>query len=57
MIIYVLQDHELPLVNIHAVMKAGAYFDPEGKEGLAELTGTLMRTGGTELMSGTAVDG
>lgn len=56
MIIYFLEDHELPLVNIHAVMKAGSYFDPEGKEGLAELTGTLMRTGGTELMSGTAVD-
>ena len=56
MIIYVLEDHELPLVNIHAVMKAGSYFDPEGKEGLAELTGILMRTGGTELMSGTAVD-
>lgn len=56
MIVYILADHELPLVNIHAVMKAGAYFDPEGKEGLAELTGTLMRTGGTELMSGTAVD-
>jgi zinc protease len=56
MIIYILADHELPLVNIHAVMKAGAYFDPDGKEGLAELTGTLMRTGGTELMSGTAID-
>ena len=56
MIIYILADHELPLVNIHAVMKAGAYFDPNGKEGLAELTGTLMRTGGTELMSGTKID-
>ena len=56
MTIYVLTDHELPLVNIHAVLKAGAYFDPEGKEGLAELTGTLLRTGGTERMSGTAVD-
>ena len=56
MIIYVLEDHELPLVNIHAVTKAGSYFDPEGREGLAELTAMVMRTGGTELMSGTAVD-
>jgi zinc protease len=56
MILYVLADHELPLVNIHAVMKAGAYFDPDGKEGLAELTGTLLRTGGSELMSGTEID-
>ena len=56
MIIYILEDHELPLVNIHAVTKAGSYFDPEGREGLAELTAMVMRTGGTELMSGTAVD-
>ena len=56
MILYLLTDHELPLVNIHAVVKAGAYFDFEGKEGLAELTGKVMRMGGTELMDGAAVD-
>src|SRR3990172_9957938 len=56
MILYILEDHELPLINIHSVLKTGAYFDPDGKEGLADLTGTVMRTGGTETMSGGAID-
>ena len=56
MILYVLEDQELPLVNIHIAIKTGSYFDPEGKEGLAELTGAVMKTGGTETMTGSAVD-
>jgi len=55
-VIYLLEDHELPLVKVHALIKTGGYFDPEGKEGLAELTGLLMRTGGTETMTGSQVD-
>lgn len=55
-ILYLLEDTELPLVNITFLFKTGAYFDPVGKEGLAELTGSVMKTGGTELMTGTAVD-
>lgn len=55
-VFYLLEDRELPLVNINLIFKTGAYFDPPGKEGLAELTETVMRTGGTELMTGTAVD-
>jgi len=56
MILYLLEDHELPLTNIHSIIKTGAYFDPDDKEGLADLTGTVMRTGGTETMSGGAID-
>jgi zinc protease len=56
MILYMLEDHELPLVNIQAVIKTGSYFDPDGKEGLAELTGMVMRTGGSETMSGSSID-
>jgi predicted Zn-dependent peptidase len=56
MILYMLEDHELPLVNIHIVMRTGSFFDPEGKEGLAELTGAVMKTGGTEIMTGRDID-
>ena len=56
MILYILEDHELPLINITAMIRAGSYFDPEGKAGLAELTSMVMRTGGTETMKGSAVD-
>ncbi|MDI6775979.1 MAG: pitrilysin family protein [Syntrophales bacterium] len=55
-ILYIFPDHKLPILNIFAVIRTGAMYDPEGKEGLAELTGTVMRTGGIDTMMGSAVD-
>ncbi|HVO67111.1 MAG TPA: pitrilysin family protein [Syntrophales bacterium] len=55
-ILYIFEDHELPIVNISAVIRTGSNYDPIRKEGLAELTATAMRTGGTNSMSATAVD-
>lgn len=55
-IVYLYEDHELPLLNIEAVVRCGANYDPVGKEGLAELTGIVLRTGGTTTMSGNAID-
>jgi predicted Zn-dependent peptidase len=55
-ILYVFEDSELPLLNISAVIRTGSNYDPVGKEGLAELTGAVMRTGGTDALSGNAVD-
>lgn len=43
---YVATDKELPLVNIAIYIRAGDYVEPEGMEGLAELTGYLMSRGG-----------
>jgi zinc protease len=55
-ILYLMEDHELPLVDISAVIRTGTIYDPAGKEGLAEITGNVMRTGGTTHLSGTSVD-
>jgi zinc protease len=44
---YLVEDHDLPLVNISTTVRTGSYLDPAGKEGLAALTGTQMRIGGT----------
>jgi predicted Zn-dependent peptidase len=55
-IIYFLEDHELPLVNVSAVIRTGSAYDPEGKGGLSEITGTVMRTGGTTAMTGDEID-
>ena len=55
-VLYIFEDHELPLVNISAVIRTGSNYDPAGKEGLAELTGTLLRTGGTLSISADAID-
>lgn len=55
-ILYVFEDHELPLVNISAVIRTGSNYDPSGEEGLAEITGAVMRSGGTSGLTGDAVD-
>lgn len=55
-ILYLFEDHKLPLINISAVIRTGSNYDPIGKEGLAELTATVMRTGGTNSMSSSAID-
>ncbi len=45
--LYLLEDHELPLVNGTALVHTGMLLDPPEKVGLANLTATVMRTGGT----------
>jgi predicted Zn-dependent peptidase len=44
---YLVEDHDLPLVNVATLVRTGTYLDPVGKEGLAALTGSQMRIGGT----------
>ena len=56
MVVYLLEDHELPLVTMSALIKTGAWLDPPDKVGLAPITGTLMRTGGTQRMTPEEVD-
>ncbi len=56
MIVYVLEDRELPLVNVSAVFRSGSVHDPAEKAGLAELTHRVMRTGGAGSLSGDALD-
>ncbi|CAG0940266.1 zinc protease [Candidatus Brocadiaceae bacterium] len=47
MILYLLEDHDLPLFNITARIRTGAVYEPPEKAGLASLTGYVMRNGGT----------
>ncbi len=47
MIVYLLEDRELPLVGGTALIRTGDRFESADKVGLAGLTGTVMRTGGT----------
>lgn len=46
--VYLIEDHEFPLVQGTAMFRTGSRFEPAEKVGLASLTGTLMRSGGTE---------
>jgi len=49
MVLYLMENHELPLVNGQMRIRTGSRFEPADKVGLAELTGSLLRTGGTEI--------
>jgi zinc protease len=48
MVVYLVEDHQLPLVNGKAIIRTGSRLEPDSQVGLAEITGDLMRTGGTE---------
>nr|MBN2277041.1 insulinase family protein [candidate division Zixibacteria bacterium] len=55
-IVYLLEDHELPIVRASIMLAAGGYLEPAEKAGLASITGQVMRTGGTARMSGDEID-
>lgn len=47
MVVYLLEDHELPIVNLTVYLNAGSIYEPADKVGLASLTGSVLRSGGT----------
>jgi len=54
--LYMLENHELPLVRGSALVRTGNLFDPADKVGLATITGMVMRTGGTSDKTGDQLD-
>lgn len=56
LVVYLLEDHELPLVSGNATFRTGARFEPADKVGLANLTGEAMRLGGTSQLAADALN-
>ena len=54
MVVMLLEDHELPLVTVTALLRTGSRLDPPARLGLAELGGELLRTGGVTRRDGGA---
>lgn len=54
--IFLLEDHELPIVSGSVRVRTGNLFDPADKVGLASITGTVMRSGGTPEKTGDQID-
>lgn len=54
--LYLVEDRELPLISASARIKVGSVYEPGDKIGLAELTGEVMRTGGTATRTGDEID-
>src|SRR5690606_16542286 len=56
MLVFLIEDHELPLVNVSARVGVGSVYEPADKVGLVAITGAVMRTGGSEAMTGDAMN-
>jgi zinc protease len=54
--LYLLEDHELPIIHGVARVRTGNLFDPADKAGLATMTGMVIRTGGTRTKTGEQLD-
>ena len=50
--LYLLEDHELPVISGVALVRTGNLFDPPDKRGLATMTGDVLRSGGTKAKIG-----
>lgn len=46
-LMYSVEDKELPIINAYVIFKVGNLYNPKGKEGLAKITFNLMLRGGT----------
>ena len=56
MIVFLAEDHQLPIVGLSAKIKTGSVFEPADKIGLASITGMVMRTGGAGNRTGDQID-
>jgi len=44
---YVVEDHQLPLIDVSVTIRMGSYLVPRDKVSLSSCTGSQMRAGGT----------
>ncbi len=56
MVIFLQEDHELPLIDGVARIRGGSRSEPAEKTGLVEMYGEVWRTGGTKTQSGDDLD-
>src|ERR1700732_4430185 len=56
MVIFLQEDHELPLISASARIRGGSRDEPAGKVGLVEIYGEVWRTGGTKMQTGDQLD-
>jgi len=56
MVIFLQEDHELPLIGGTAVIRGGSREEPADKAGLANIYGQVWRTGGTKSRTGDQLD-
>lgn len=56
LVLYLVEDHRLPKVEGYVLVNTGGRFEPADKVGLADITGQVMRTGGSATRKGEDID-
>ena len=56
MILYLAEDRSLPLLDAHVVFRAGSLYEPAARPGVAQLTASQLRNGGTTRLPYSALD-
>lgn len=56
MIIYIVEDKELPTFDMEVTVRTGSMYEPVDKVGLAAMCGALLTKGGTTSMTGEEID-
>jgi zinc protease len=56
LVVYLMEDKELPLVSGSAIIRSGSKLDAVDKVGLSSIMATVMRSGGTKAHSGDQLD-
>ena len=56
MVIFLQEDHELPLIDATARIRGGSVNEPTNKTGLVDIYGEVWRTGGTKSQTGDQLD-
>lgn len=56
MVIFLQEDHELPLLSATARIRGGSVNEPASKVGLVDMYGEVWRTGGTKTQTGDQLD-
>ena len=54
--VFLLEDHELPLIRGLALVRTGNLFDPSDKRGLSQVMADVLRSGGTKSKTGDQID-
>src|ERR1700722_6681386 len=56
MVIFLQEDHELPIIDGTARIRGGSHNEPAAKAGLTDIYGEVWRTGGTKTQTGDQLD-
>jgi len=54
--VFLVEDHDYPTIDLQAMIRTGSVYEPADKVGLAAITGTVLRTGGSAKFPGDELD-